>query len=56
MTARLAPLPHERRDSGYTRASGAKAPGFAPVFGPRVVPVLSGNRGRESGTAKPRTR
>jgi len=56
MTAPLAPLPRERRDSGYARANGAKALRFAPVFGQLLVPALSGNRGRESGTAAARTR
>ena len=51
MTNVPAPLPHERRDSGYARAGSGEGSGFAPVFGLPLVPALSGGRGREAGTA-----
>ena len=51
----MAPLPRERRDTGYPRADGAQDARFARVFMPFRVPVWPGNRGRESGTALVRT-
>ncbi len=50
MISPLAHLPHERRDTGYARANGGKAPRFRRVFAPSLVPEVANDRGRVSGT------